>query len=145
VVPDTVKTPAKPSTHAPPPPGIALPALPHHTISLPPLASSDGAQAASLHYGCRPYPGIGNPGWLGPASDGYYHIWYWLYVEGCRAPGYILGLRGGVAQNLQYITTVYAWNGYQSVRWYSVPNPEYSGTGQEVGACFAGSCTGHFG
>ncbi len=75
-------------------------------------------------------------GWSGPYGQRNYGVWAYVYAEDCRVPGYLLGLRGGVAHNLQWIVTVFYWNGYQPVFWYDVTNPEASGTDNEIG------CTG---
>ena len=114
-----------------------LPPLPEHGISDEP---AKGTARASGHYGCTYYPGT--QGWSGPYWTRAYGVWYYVALEDCRVAGYWLGLRGGVAQNLQWIETIFFWNGYQPQYWYEFHNPEYSGTGGEVGACFAGSCNG---
>jgi hypothetical protein len=60
----------------------------------------------------------------------------YISAEDCRVAGRLLGLRGGAANNLQWIVTGFYWNGYQAVKWFEWHNPEYSGTGGEIG------CTG---
>ena len=136
-LPPRVKQPPTPPTSAPPPADLVLPPLPEHGISDEP---AKGTARASGHYGCTYYPGT--QGWSGPYWTRAYGVWYYVALEDCRVAGYWLGLRGGVAQNLQWIETIFFWNGYQPQYWYEFHNPEYSGTGGEVGACFAGSCNG---
>ncbi len=129
IIPASVPAPAAPANDAPPPAGTVLPAVPHHVVG-----AASRAHAASLHYGCTQFPGT--LGWSGPYWQRNYGVWAYVYAEDCRVPGYLLGLRGGVAHNLQWIVTVFYWNGYQPVFWYDVTNPEASGTDNEIG------CTG---
>jgi hypothetical protein len=133
----TRKAPPRPPSAAPPPAGLTLPPFPQHAYTRA-GASSAQALAASLHYGCRPWPN--GLYWTGP-----WYIsgsWYYVYTEDCRVPGYLLGVPAATFQKLQWIETFYRWNGYQLIYSGYTVNPEYSGTGGEIGSCFAGSCNG---
>ena len=116
----------RPQSNAPPPADTVLPPLPHHQFQ-----AASRAHAASLHYGCVPWPGT--QGWSGPYWQYNFNVFAYAYLEDCRFAGHVLGLRGAVAQNLQWILTVYYWNGYQAVWWYDITDPEASGTGAEPG------------
>jgi hypothetical protein len=129
IKPAAVPAPAAPTNSLPPSADTVLPPLPHHEVG-----ATSRAHAASLHYGCVQF--AGTTGWSGPYWARNYGVWFYVYAEDCRVPGYLLGLRGGVAQNLQWIVTVFYWDGYRPVKWYDYTNPEYSGTGGEIG------CTG---